>query len=402
MKDNNRVCRVALIICAALLVLLLSGVTGLHVVTDSDYDTITRYARLEEIRQTLESDYYRDVDDDALIEGAIDGMMAALGDKYTFYYTPDEMKAHDESTTGNFEGIGVLVQQNEDGEIEIVRVYDGSPAQSAGISAGDCIISVDGESVNAQDEQSFTEGVNRIRRENGREVCLGIRRGEDSFEVTLTCSDISVSNVESSMINGDIGYIAIYQFSGDDVTAFKTDLEKLRGEGARGLIIDLRDNPGGLLDDVVKIADELLPEGLIVYTQSRDGEREEYYSDAAQCDLPVVMLVNDMSASASEILAAALQDYDRATIVGVTTYGKGIVQTLVRYGSDGAGMQYTSACYYTPAGRSIHGEGVTPDIIVEEAEGDIINAESPDPEKDTQLRTAVEEVRKSIGAVCAN
>ncbi len=397
MKDNNRACRVALIVCAALAVLLFSGVTGLHVVNDSDYTIIDRYARLEEIRQTLESDYYRDVNDDVLIKGAIDGMMASLGDRYTFYYTPEEMTAHDEAEEGSFVGIGVLVQQNEDGEIEIVRVYDGSPAQEGKLSVGDCIISVDGEAVNAQDEQSFTEGVNRIRRETGKAICLGIKRGVEQFEVILTCSDVSVSNVESLMLDGRIGYIAIYQFSGDDVTAFEAALEELQNEGAQGLIIDLRDNPGGLLDDVVEIADELLPEGLIVYTQSRDGEREEFYSDADYCDLPMVVLVNDMSASASEILAAALQDYERATIVGVTTYGKGIVQTMVRFGSDGAGMQYTSACYYMPSGRSIHGEGVIPDVVVEAAEGDIINAELPNPQTDTQLRIAIGELKKSIG-----
>ena len=389
MKNNNKVCLVALIVCVALLVLLLSGVTGLHVVTGDDYDTIERYTRLEEIRGILVGNYYKEVDEDALMEGAIDGMMASLDDVYSFYYTPDELTAHDEAEQGNFVGVGILVERNNSNEIEILRAYDGGPAQKAGLRTGDCIISVDGEALEASDEQGFTENVNKLRREEGQQVCLGIRRGEDSFEVTLTCTAVTAPNVESSMLEGNIGYIAIYQFAGDDVTAFEAALEELQEEGARGLIIDLRNNPGGLLEHGAEIADDLLPEGVIVSIETRDGESYEYKSDADYCDLPVAVLVNGGSASTSEILSAALQDYGRATIVGTTTYGKGIVQTLVRF-DDGSGMQFTSEIYYTPSGRSIHGIGVTPDVIAEEADDDVINSASPDPTKDTQLRRAIE------------
>lgn len=391
-------------IVGAALTLLSSadGFLGVRLVRGEDYEIIARYARLEEIRRTLDAEYYQEVDDDVLVEGAIQGMMASLQDPYTFYYTPDEMQKHDETTSGNYQGIGVLVQQNDDGMIEIVRVYDGGSAQAAGLQAGDCIVSVDGEAVSGVDEQAFTQGVNRIRRQAGEAVELGILRGDAQFEVSVVCAAVNVSNVDWTMLEGGIGYIAIYQFSGDDVSAFRTALQALQNAGANGLIVDLRNNPGGLLDDVVAIADELLPEGVVVYTQTRDGARTDCYSDAQYCDLPMVVLVNDMSASASEILAAAVQDYGRAAVVGTKTFGKGIVQTLVSFSEDGAGMQYTSASYYTPNGRSIHGVGVTPDIVVESEDGDEINAASPDPARDAQLRCAIREVARRIASANAN
>ncbi len=396
----------ALVVCmlgaAVTLALSPGGLAGVHLVSDGEYEVISRYSRLEEIRRTLDEEYYQEVDGEVLVEGAIEGMMAALQDPYTFYYTPDEMERHDEMTSGSYKGVGVLVQQNGDGEIEIVRVYDGSPAQEAGLRTGDRIVSVDGEAVGAEDEQAFTQGVNRIRRKAGEAVELGIRRGGETFEVSAVCSDISISNVASAMLEGGIGYIAIYQFSGDDASAFSAALQTLQDAGANGLIIDLRNNPGGLLDDVVEIADELLPEGVVVYTQTRDGERTDYYSDVEYCDLPAVVLVNDMSASASEILAAAMQDYGRAAVVGTKTFGKGIVQTLVSFSQDGAGMQYTSSSYYAPSGRSIHGVGVTPDIVVESAADDEIDSEAPNPARDAQLRCAIREVARRIASANAN
>ena len=192
-----------------------------------------------------------------------------------------------------------------------------------------------------------------------------------------------------SMLEGQIGYISIFRFGGDAAQLFIDALESLEAQGMRALIIDLRDNPGGTLDDVVAIADAILPEGLIVSMVNRNGEREEYRSDSVYSSVPLAVLVNGGSASASEVLAAAVQDHGRGAIIGTQTFGKGVVQAVVEFPEDGSGMQYTIAAYYTPDGRSIHGSGVTPDIVVE---GDAVPNLSgiPDSENDVQLRTALE------------
>ena len=245
-------------------------------------------------------------------------------------------------------------------------------------------------SVRGTNSQSLDDAVLRMKGEPGSDVILTVLRNGERIELSVTRGDVSVSNVESAMLPGAIGYIEIFQFSGDDVTGFTAALEELEAQGARALIVDLRNNPGGILDHVVAIADLLLGECTVVYTQERDGSRVDYYSDAACSDLPLVVLVNGMSASASEILAAAVQDLDRGTIVGTRSYGKGIVQTVITFENDGAGMQYTSAEYFTPAGKNIHGTGVTPDVVVE---GDFSNySGEPDVENDVQLQAAMAEL----------
>lgn len=349
-----------------------------------------RYARLDTIRETLLEGYYEEIDEEDLIQGAIDGMMAAVGDSYTFYYTPEEMQEHAQETGEGYSGMGLLVQNNEDGYIEILRVYEGGPADAAGICAGDLLVGIDDAAVSGESSQSLNDAVERMQGETGTALRLTILRGGETLEFELVTGEVAINNVVYRLIDGSIGYINIFQFSGNDVEGFEAALEDLQAEGARALIVDVRNNPGGLLDDVVAIADSLLGEGLIVYTQDREGRQERYTSDAAHCDLPMAVLVNGMSASASEILAAAVQDHGRGAVIGQRTYGKGIVQTLVRFESDGAGMQYTSACYYTPSGKNIHGTGVTPDITVEPQEDFYSYTGMPDPENDVQLQCAIE------------
>lgn len=387
-------------IAASTVTLLVSGGSagGTHWVSESKYEMIERYARLEQVRSALEEGYYQEVDDDALMTAAIRGMMASLEDPYTFYYTPDEMEEHNEQTEGTYHGIGILMQSNADGQIEIIRVYEGSPAAASGARAGDFILRVDGVEVSGTDAQAFEEAVNLMRGEDGTELALTVQRDGGTLELHMIRGDVSVSNVSYAELSGGIGYINIFQFTGDDVTAFDAALEALQAAGVSGLMIDLRNNPGGLLDDVVAIADRLLPEGLIVYTEDRAGKRESFYSDAACCDLPLVILINDMSASASEILAAAVQDHGRGTLVGTQSYGKGIVQTVVRFEEDGAGMQFTSSCYYTPSGKNIHGTGVTPDIEVEAGDGGSFASGILNPEEDAQLRTALEALEALMDA----
>ena len=371
-------------------VLLLSGRVG------RVGELLSRYARLEAIRSTLVEDYYQEVDEDALIEGAIRGMMYALEDPYTFYYTPDELQRHDAQSEGVYSGLGILVQNNADGEIEIIRVYEGGPADAAGAQAGDRIVAVDSMPVSGGSVEELSDAVDRMRGESGSTVELQLRREGEVLDLTLTCGDVHVSNVNSAVLEGNIGYIEICQFSGDDVEGFRAAMEELQAADVRGLVVDLRNNPGGLLTDVVEIADLLLPEGDVVYVENRAGERVTYSSDAEYWDVPLVVLINGMSASASEILAAAVQDFDRGALVGTRSYGKGIVQSLLVFESDGAGMQYTSATYYTPFGRCIHGTGVSPDIVAEAPEGYYNLTGMPDPENDVQLKAALEQLEQRM------
>lgn len=366
-----------------------------HWVSSGEYDVIDRYSRLEEVRSALKQGYYQEVDDEQLLTGAIRGMMASLEDPYTFYYTPDEMKKHDEESQGAYHGVGLLVQNNADGLIEIIRVYADGPAEAAGAKMGDLILKVDGVEVSGETAQTLNAAVDLMKGEDGAPVVLTVKRGQQTLDLTAVRGDVTISNVSHSMLEDGVGYIGIYQFTGDDVTAFKAALNALESANARALVIDLRNNPGGLLDDVVAIADMLLPEGLVVYTEDRAGSRQDYYSDGECSELPVAVLINGMSASASEILAAAVQDRGRGVVVGEQSYGKGIVQTIVDFEEDGAGMQYTSSCYYTPSGKNIHGTGVTPDIEVGDGADFVPDANSPDAEADAQLRAALNALREA-------
>jgi len=371
--------------------------SGLRIVNSADYAMLERYAKLEAMRRTLMENHYQELEDDALMNGAMKGMMAATGDEYSIYYTPEEMAAHKDSMNGVYCGMGILMHAGSDGRIVVLQVYEDTPAEAAGIMAGDILLAVDGAAVSGETMEQFNAAVDLLKGENGTQTQLRILRGEEELQCTVTRGEVSLSNVSHSMLDDGIAYIAISQFSGDDVAAFIAALDELKQEGACGLVIDLRGNPGGLITDVVAIADEILPEGLIVYTQERSGARKEYFAEGDYCDLPLAVLVNGMSASASEILAAAVQDYDRGAVIGTQTYGKGIVQSMMEFAADGSGMQYTFAVYYTPSGVCIHEVGVSPDIVVEEGEGSILLSGQPDAWNDPQLRAAMEYLKTKTG-----
>lgn len=369
-----------------------------YLVNEKDYATIQRYSRLENVRQTLLDEYYQPLDEDALMTGAIRGMMDSIGDPYTFYYTSEEMQKSSDESNGVYHGVGMVIQLTEDGYIEITRIYAGAPAEQAGLQVGDRIIAVDGQAVSGENGKTLSEAVSLIQGEDGTQARLTVLRNGETLQADVTRAEVSISYVEYSLIGSDIGYVSISQFSGNDVDGFSEALDAFRSTGVSGIVVDLRGNPGGFLKDVVRIADMLLPEGLITYVEDRDGNRQEERSDAEYWDIPMVVLVNGMSASASELFTAAMQDYDRATVVGTTTFGKGIVQTLITFAEDGAGMQLTTASYYSPNGRSIHRTGVEPDVAVELSEDSILTNLSPDPEKDNQLAAALEELQKRIDA----
>lgn len=383
------------------LTLILTGAANgqaVRLVSESEYEIIDRYRRLEEVRQTLVNDYYIPLDEEDLVTGAIRGMMDSIGDPYTFYYTPEEMEKANEESSGVYHGVGMAVQLTDDGDIEVIRVYEGSPAEAAGLLSQDRIVQVDGVPVSGENGQTLNEAVQRIQGEDGTTVRLTVLRDGETLELDIVRSEVSISYVDYEIINGNIGYVNIAQFTGNDVTGFQEAVEAFKSAGVSGIVVDLRNNPGGLLTDVVQIADMVLPEGLVTYVEDRHGNRQEETSDAEYWDIPMVVLVNGMSASASELFTAAIQDYDRGTVVGATTFGKGIVQTLITFSDDGAGMQLTTASYYSPNGRSIHQTGVEPDVTVELNEDYDPSIPWPNLENDNQLATALEELQKRIDA----
>lgn len=370
----------------------------LHVITQQEYETAQRYARLEEVYQRLMGEYYKELDSDTLVQGAIDGMMESVGDPYTFYYTPEDLAKMYEDHNGLYCGVGMLVSSDKQGRLVVLRVFKNSPAQTAGLLPGDVILSADGEAVSAETTEAMNMATARIKGEAGTYVRLSVLRKEQTLELDIERNNVSVNRVEYQILDGNVGYLVLYEFFGDAVSGVREALNAFEEAGVRGIIFDVRSNTGGQLDICLDICDMVLPEGLIVYTEDRNGRRENYYSNADRCEIPMVVLVNEMSASASEIFAASIQDYGVAKIVGTKTFGKGIVQTQYEFPSDGAGMQLTTSRYFTPKGRSIHGEGVTPDVVVEMNDSYDASIYAPDMNNDNQLKTAYDVLLKEIGA----
>lgn len=385
-------------VISSTLTLLLAGrfsdADATHWVSGEDYEKIQRYNRLDEVREMLMENYYRELDEETLVLGAIRGMTQSIEDPYTFYYTPDELTASNETSEGNYHGIGILVQRNDEGFIEVLRVYEGSPARESGLRVGDIIVAVDGYEIDGVDEKSYNEAISRIRGEDGTQVELTIRRDYREWNVLVLRSNVNINYASYQMLDDGIGYVSITQFTGDASERFMEALDYFKSQNAKGMIIDVRSNPGGLLTEVMEIADAILPEGVVVYTQDREGRREDYFSDEKYYDVPLVVLVNESSASASEVLAGAVKAFDRGIVVGMNTYGKGIVQTLTTFDEDGAGVQMTTSSYYSGDGKSIHGIGVEPDIPVA-LDGEY-TFETPDLVSDNQLNAALDAIKEMI------
>lgn len=350
--------------------------------------------KLNLIDQTLNDFYFDDIDDSKVLDNIYKAYVNAYGDKYTVYYTADEYAKIQESSNGAYYGIGVVVRKNDDGTILVVEPYDGAPGKEAGMRKNDVIVTVNGESVADQDLNSV---VAKIKGDEGTTVNIGIRRdgSDDIAELTVTRRKVEIKTVAYEMLDDSVGLITISEF--DKVTAqqFKEAYAQLETLGMKGLVIDIRSNPGGLLNVVVDMLDEILPDGLIVYTEDKYGNRQEYNgSNPDVIDVPLAVLVNGESASASEIFAGAVQDYGAGTIIGTQTFGKGIVQTIRRM-SDGSAIKYTMAKYFTPKGQDIHGHGVTPDIV-EELSDEFNNLTEYDASKDNQLQKAIEVIKGDI------
>ena len=342
------------------------------------------------------NDYYMDeVTTEDLRIGAYKGLMSGLGDPYSCYYTAEEYKDFVESSSGIYCGIGAVVQQNTKTMlITIVKPYVDAPAYKAGMLPGDIIYMVDGVDVTGMEIDSV---VAMMKGEAGTIVKVTVVRDgvAEPIELTITRDVIEVETIEHEMLANKIGYILISQF--DEVTPgqFKDAIEQLEADGMKGLIIDLRDNPGGLLDAVVDMLDYVLPKGLIVYTEDKYGNKQEYKgNDNHELELPIVVMINGNSASASEIFAAAMQDYKKATLVGTTSFGKGIVQSIIPI-SDGTAIKLTVSKYFTPNGICIHGTGVKPDVEVDLAE-ELKQKVVIEHEEDNQLAEAIKVLKKQL------
>lgn len=337
------------------------------------------------IEDLIDKNYLEDVDEASMTDSMLKGLLQGIGDDYADYYSKDEYKEILSSTQGDYRGIGIIMQQSEEtNEILVVGVYKDTPADKAGIKAGDMLIQVDDILCK---ETALERVAAAIKTGEADTVHLILERDSESYEVDVTKEDIQVPVVGSEMLEEQIGYIQITQFTGLTPQQFAEHYEDLKKQQMKALIIDLRNNPGGLVDSAVDTLCQILPEGLVVYMQTKDGTKTEYSCDGeTPIDIPMVVLVNEYSASASEIFAGAVHDYGVGTLVGTTTYGKGIVQKTFPF-TDGSAVKMTIAYYYTPSGTCIHGEGIEPDVKVELPQ---------DAQSDLQLEKALEVLKKQL------
>jgi len=408
--------RIVLLLSLALVACLLSGcaylpfsgltsmldLTGGAAVTDNgdtvtipkeQYEKYKQFDKLLEMQEIAEYYFYEEVDPAKLIDGAALGLLTGLDDPYSFYYSPEDYKELWEDDEGEYAGVGIQISGNyATGICTVSRVFDNGPAREAGVHKGDILYKVEDLYVDAF---SLQDAVDIMRGTPGTDVNVTFLRNGEEISFVLTRAQINVNRVDAMMLDEGIGYIALYEFAGDCAAKFETALNDVVSQGAKGVIIDLRDNPGGWVDDAETIGDLFLDKGTLCYLQYRDGTREYYHTKNGKTDVQLVLLLNENSASSSEILAGALKDRANATIVGVQSYGKGIVQSVLPISNDGSGMQLTIAQYFTPAGNKVHKIGITPDVEIALPKGDNGMYEFGDL-SDPQLSRALEVMREKL------
>ena len=364
-----------------------------------EYNRLKKYEKLDTVLQYVQNWYYQKPDDKKMMEGAIQGLLYSLEDPYSFYYSPEDWTTMWEDDEGEYAGIGLnLLGSYVDYTVTVIRVFRDTPAEQAGVRKGDLLVRVEDIEVDAY---SMQEAVDVMRGQVGEEVEIEVLRGGEYITFTMPRAIIHVNRVESCMLDNHVGYIALYEFAGDCQTEFGNALTKLQQQGAKALVVDLRDNPGGWVDGAVEIADLFMDKGMLAYSLDRYGAKDPMNTKNGKTEIPVVFLVNENSASASEILAGGMHDLGMAKLVGVKTFGKGVIQSVIPL--DGMnieasedGFQMTIAQYYFPSGTAIHKVGIEPDVVVEMPEelkneyfelGDMA---------DPQLKAAWEEAVKMI------
>ena len=371
----------------------LSGAVSSYAGADGSAVNEESINKLSVLEQYIDYFYYKssEITEEEKENGMYKGLFESLGDVYSCYYTPEEYKILEEQTQGVYYGIGAYVSQDvETGFCAISGVIKNSPAEEAGLMEGDIIYKVDGEDMAGLE---LDEVVSNIRGEEGSEVTLPLVRDGKNMEVTLTRARVNTPTVDSEMLQDGIGYLQITEF--DDVTTeqFNENMAQLKADGLKGLIIDLRGNPGGNVTTVCAIAEQLLPEGLVFYMEDKDGNKTEYKCDGADFDLPLVVLVNEYSASAAEILSGAVKDAGIGKLVGKKTFGKGIVQNVIPL-EDGSAIKLTIANYYTRGGNDIHLKGVEPDVEVD-LDTDAYLDDGTDTQLDKALEVLMEEMNRA-------
>ncbi len=374
--------------------------------TDSDSDTVTisrdlyeRYRQFDELLELMDVVdyyYYQEPNVTDMLQGASAGLLAGLQDPYTFYYTPEAWKKMKEDDEGEYAGVGILISSNyKTGVCTISRVFKGSPAEAAGVQRGDILYRI-GEDLFVVPE-TLQDAVDIMRGTPGTSVDVTFLRDGEEITFNLTRANITVNQVESTMLTEEIGLIAVYEFAGKVDEEFEEALNDLISRGAKGLIIDLRDNPGGWVDSAQQVGDLFMDAGDLCYLVYRDGTEDHCYPTRdGKIEIPLVTLVNENSASASEILTGALRERAGATVVGVNTYGKGIVQAVLPIGSEGAGYQITIAEYRTPDGGAVHKVGLAPDVEIPLEEGDNGGYDFADSQRDPQLKKALEVMEEKL------
>lgn len=358
------------LVCSMLVIMTLDvtghiNLSGIIAGTEGKYASLekTIMNKVKVLEIFIDEYFLDDIDEEKMADSVYKGVINGLGDDYAAYYTEEEYKQIQEKTDGVYCGIGAYISVDaKTGLVTIVAPMKKSPAQKAGIKAGDMIYAVDGKEVSKL-EISQVQAL--LKGEKGTDVDLTLLRGEKKVEVTVTRDEIVEDTVSSRMLDNQIGYIQVTAFEQVTAEQFRNAIDKLEKQGEKGLIIDLRNNGGGLLDTAVDMLDRMLPEGVVVYSKDKNGKKQEYKAeDPDKFDKPLVILVNENSASASEVFSGAIQDENVGKLAGTKTFGKGIVQGIFSL-DDGSAVKMTTAKYYTPKGRNIHGKGLTPDIEVE-------------------------------------
>ena len=383
---NGFLSGVAVCLVIALMVVIVKE-TMLHSTVGSGFMTRHGVEKVNLLSDVIDQYYYKDITDEEKMEGIYKGLMSSTNDKYTDYYSPKEFKDLMVTMEGDYGGIGATLSQDKaTKEVSVVEVYEGSPAARAGLERGDIVISVDGH---LGTDESLDDFVQRIRGEEGTSIEMVYKRDDQEHTIEITREEVIVPSVSHRMLDDKIGYIRISSFVNGTQKDFEDALADLQSQGMQGIVFDMRDNGGGMVDSVVAILDDILPAGTVVYTMDKSGKREDYTSDdAKKIDIPVTVLVNENTASAAEIFTGAIRDVNYGTIIGTNTFGKGIVQSTVPL-SDGSAVKITVATYYTPSGECIHEKGIKPDIELEFSYADE-NPTEYDELKDNQVQKAME------------
>lgn len=389
---------IALLSSVITIMLMRGGIGNAVVMSAKEYEEYRQFIALDEVADKIEEEFYAEVPSrDMLVAGAASGMLEKLDDQYARYYTAEEYDQYLSSVNGEYRGIGMVISQPDDVGAMVLEVYENSPAEAAGFKAGDVITHIEDR---LAAEMTLEEISSFIASQSDDGVTMKYIRGSDAGQATVYSGEVTVRHVEYALLNGNTGYISISMFSGNCAEEFEDALYRLNDQNAASLVIDLRDNPGGSLDAVVEIADMLLGKGMRIVSVGPEGSKDEdvYNAEGRPVGIPVAVLVNQNSASASEILAAAIQENGIGNVVGTKTFGKGIVQTTMPVESTGGWLKLTTDAYYTPKGNNIHGLGITPDIHIElPEEYKNIPLDKIEQGMDTQLTAALEYVRAKAG-----